>query len=70
MPHRDRLYRRHLMPAVEAALEDAPVVMVVRPRQAGKTPHFRTHAGREIDLVLEADDGRPVGIEVKSAAGV
>ncbi len=31
--------------------------------------HFRTHAGREVDLVLEADDGRVVGIEVKAAAG-
>jgi predicted AAA+ superfamily ATPase len=30
--------------------------------------HFRTPAGREVDLVLEADDGRVVGIEVKAAA--
>lgn len=29
--------------------------------------HFRTHAGQEVDLVLEADDGRVVGIEVKAA---
>lgn len=27
--------------------------------------HFRTHTGQEVDLVLEADDGRIVGIEVK-----
>jgi predicted AAA+ superfamily ATPase len=32
--------------------------------------HFRTHAGREVDLVLEGDDGRVVGIEVKAAASV
>lgn len=32
--------------------------------------HFRTHGGREVDLVLEADDGRLVGIEVKAAATV
>ena len=32
--------------------------------------HFRTHAGREVDLVLEADDGRLVGIEVKAAATI
>jgi uncharacterized protein len=32
--------------------------------------HFRTHAGREVDIVLEADDGRLVGIEVKAAATV
>lgn len=32
--------------------------------------HFRTHAGREVDLVIEADDGRLAGIEVRSAATV
>ena len=32
--------------------------------------HFRTHAGREVDLVLEADDGRLVGIEIKAAATI
>jgi hypothetical protein len=32
--------------------------------------HFRTHGGREVDLVLEADGGRLVGVEVKSAATV
>ncbi len=32
--------------------------------------HFRTHGGIEVDLVLEADDGRLAGVEVKSAATV
>lgn len=32
--------------------------------------HFRTHAGREVDLVLENEAGQIVGIEVKSAAAV
>jgi predicted AAA+ superfamily ATPase len=32
--------------------------------------HFRTHGGREVDVVLEADDGRLAGIEVKAAATV
>jgi len=32
--------------------------------------HFRTHGGQEVDLVLEADDGRLVGIEVKAAATI
>ena len=32
--------------------------------------HFRTHGGREVDIVLEADDGRLVGVEVKAAAMV
>lgn len=31
--------------------------------------HFRTHAGAEVDLVLEAPDGRIVGIEIKATAG-
>jgi hypothetical protein len=32
--------------------------------------HFRTHKGREVDLVIEADDGRIVGIEVKASATI
>ena len=32
--------------------------------------HYRTHTGLEVDLVLEASDGRVVGIETKSAAHV
>lgn len=32
--------------------------------------HFRTHGGREVDLVLESDDGRVVGIEVKASSKV
>jgi hypothetical protein len=30
--------------------------------------HFRTHGGREVDIVLEAPDGTLVGVEVKAAA--
>ncbi|MFN8234130.1 MAG: DUF4143 domain-containing protein [Actinomycetota bacterium] len=36
----------------------------------GQLFHYRTHAGREVDLVLEGGDGRVVGIEVKAAATV
>lgn len=32
--------------------------------------HYRAHTGSEIDLIAETDDGRVVGIEVKSAASV
>lgn len=32
--------------------------------------HFRTHTGREVDLVLEDARGRVVGIEVKATAAV
>jgi hypothetical protein len=36
----------------------------------GVLHHFRTHAGQEVDLVLEDARGRVVGIEVKAAATV
>ena len=32
--------------------------------------HFRTVAGREVDVVLEDNQGRVVGVEVKSSATV
>lgn len=32
--------------------------------------HFRTHSGEEVDLVMEAPDGRVVGVEVKATATV
>ena len=32
--------------------------------------HFRTHAGQEVDFVVERNDGCVVGIEVKHAASV
>ena len=32
--------------------------------------HFRDHCGREVDLVLEARDGRIAGVEVKSSTSV
>lgn len=32
--------------------------------------HFRTHAGRKVDLVVESEAGQIVGVEVKSAATV
>jgi hypothetical protein len=32
--------------------------------------HFRTSAGREVDVVLEGPAGEVVGIEVKAAASV
>jgi predicted AAA+ superfamily ATPase len=38
----------------------------IRPRPH----HFRTTAGREVDVVLEAPDGRVVGIEVKASTSI
>ncbi len=53
------------------ALLETSVAMEVR-KQATWTDvepqlfHFRTHAGREVDLVLEDSSGQLVGIEVKA----
>lgn len=51
------------------------VVMELRKQAGWSTPrvalhHFRTHNGMEVDIVLEAADGRVVGIEVKSGMTV
>lgn len=35
-----------------------------------KLYHFRTHAGIEVDLILESSDKRIVGIEVKSSSSI
>jgi predicted AAA+ superfamily ATPase len=32
--------------------------------------HYRSHTGAEVDLIIESDDGRTVGIEVKAGATV
>jgi predicted AAA+ superfamily ATPase len=37
---------------------------------AARPFHFRTNDGVEVDLVLEADDGRVVAIEVKSGSAI
>lgn len=39
-------------------------------RQSATPYHFRTAAGREVDIVLEAPGGRVAGVEVKAAAAV
>src|SRR6266571_1259147 len=49
-------YERHLTPALEAALDDTPVVLVVGPRQAGKTTLCRLVAGRRGARLLSLDD--------------
>jgi predicted AAA+ superfamily ATPase len=38
--------------------------------QSAAPYHFRTAAGREVDIVLEAPGGRVAGVEVKAAASV
>jgi predicted AAA+ superfamily ATPase len=62
-------------PTLLGGLLESFIVMELQ-KQAGwshVTPglfHFRSHDGREVDIVLEAPDGRVVGIEVKAAATV
>ncbi len=60
-----------LVPAEQAPVRRTPGSARGRFRLERHRPslfHFRTHAGREVDLVLEDARGRVVGIEVKSAA--
>ena len=39
-------------------------------RKISRLYHYRTHGGREVDLVLEDRAGRVVGVEVKSSASL
>ena len=39
-------------------------------RARPRVHHFRTTTGREVDIVLEAPDGRIVGVEVKASSSV
>lgn len=51
-------------------LENLVAMEIVRQlgwsRTLGQLYHFRTYTGHEVDLVLEANDGRVVGIEIKA----
>ncbi len=50
------MWRRHLTPLVEAALEDTPVVFLAGPRQAGKTTLVRAHCDGSARPLLTLDD--------------
>ena len=39
-------------------------------RMRARLYHFRDHRGREVDLVLEARDGRIAGVAVKASTSV
>jgi predicted AAA+ superfamily ATPase len=62
-------------PALLGSLLESFVAMELR-KQAGwsrtrvRLHHFRTHSGREVDIVLEATDGRIAGVEVKAGRAV
>lgn len=51
-----QLYPRHILYRVSQALSDTPVVMIVGPRQAGKTTLVRQLAGEERKY-FTLDDG-------------
>src|SRR5713101_2179518 len=63
------LFDRHLMPALEAALADTPVVLVVGPRQAGKTTLCRLVADRRGGRLLSLDDGATLAAASADPAG-
>jgi len=62
-------------PSLLGPLLESFVAMELR-KQAGwsrprvRVSHFRTHLGREVDIVLEAADGRVAGVEVKAGTAV
>lgn len=63
------LYERHLAPALEAALDDTPVVLVVGPRQAGKTTLCRLVAEGRGARVLSLDDAATLAAASADPAG-
>src|SRR5881397_247611 len=63
------LYERHLTPALEAALDDTPVVLVVGPRQAGKTTLCRLVAERRGARLLSLDDASTLAAAIADPAG-
>src|SRR3990172_7168761 len=56
MARHPALFDRHMTPALEAALADTPVVLVIGPRQAGKTTLCRLVADRRGARLLSLDD--------------
>ena len=60
--------------AIGPMLENFVAVEILKQLSWGRTQaslfHFRSHAGQEVDFVLEADAGTLVGIEVKASTKV
>jgi hypothetical protein len=64
-----RLFARHVARALEAALADTPVVLVVGPRQAGKTTLCRLVAERRGARLLSLDDAATLAAAAADPAG-
>ena len=63
------LFERHLRPRVEAALTDTPVVLVVGPRQAGKTTLCGQVAEKTGARLLSFDDAATLASATADPAG-
>jgi uncharacterized protein len=63
-----------MCPATGPLVETFVVDELIRQRSFGGDPvtlsHYRTHDGVEVDVIVEAPDGRVGGIEVKASASV
>ena len=57
-------------PLLEAFVTGEIVKQIGWSRTRPDIHHFRTHTGREVDIVLEDRRGRCVAIEVKAAASI
>ena len=69
MARQPTLFDRHVTPALEAALADTPVVLLVGPRQAGKTTLCRLVADRRGARLLSLDDAATLAAATADPAG-
>lgn len=69
MARHPALFDRHTTSALEAALVDTPVVLVVGPRQAGKTTLCRLVADRRGARLLSLDDAATLAAASADPAG-
>ncbi|HSC28014.1 MAG TPA: ATP-binding protein [Vicinamibacterales bacterium] len=69
MPDNSGLFGRHIQPALEAALADTPVVLLVGPRQVGKTTLCRLLADRQGGRLLSLDDAATLAAASGDPAG-
>jgi hypothetical protein len=62
--------RERLGPLLEAFVPGEIIKQIGWSRTRPGVSHFRTHAGREVDIVLEDRRGRAVAVDVKGAASI
>ena len=69
MARHPALFDRYMTPTLEAALADTPVVLVVGPRQAGKTTLCQLVADRRGARLLSLDDAATLAAAGADPAG-